>query len=362
MSSPSPSEPSLADRLAGELLALCRIPSVTGQEQALCDHVQAQLAPTAFHGVRMGNSLAVRGPDRGRPRITLAGHLDTVPPPTGTGPVRREGSRLHGPGSSDMKAGLVVMLHLARTLDLEALPWDLGLVFYDREEGPYEDNGLEPLLREVPWIAGTALAVCLEPSRNEVQPGCLGSLHAWVRYRGRSAHSARPWQGKNAVHRGGRLLQALQEAPPPARQVEGLRFRQSLHVTRIRATGARNVIPDRLELGLNYRFAPGTTVEEAEAHVRSVAWDADEIEVTDRAPAAGVHLEDPVVRRFVASMGGRVAPKLAWTDVARFEERGVPAVNCGPGLADQAHQADEYAELEPLVEAARRFRRFLVDS
>ena len=77
-------------------------------------------------------------------------------------------------------------------------------VFYDREEGPYAENGLAPLLAggHFPKIA---LGVCLEPTGNRVEMGCVGSLHATVRFPGQAAHSARPWEGKNAILQAGSL-------------------------------------------------------------------------------------------------------------------------------------------------------------
>src|SRR5690606_6423932 len=134
--------------LAERTLALCRIPSVIGEERALADHIEvwarAHFAPEEI--VRHSNSLILGKLDDPRPTIALVGHLDTVPPHPGDGPPRIEGDRVFGLGSSDMKGGLAVMMALAGSLDLAALPYNLVLVLYEREEGPYLENGLQPLL------------------------------------------------------------------------------------------------------------------------------------------------------------------------------------------------------------------------
>ena len=144
-----------------------------------------------------------------RPHVALIGHLDTVPAHAGEPPARIEGGRLHGLGSSDMKGALAVMMSLAEELKLDQLPVNLLLIFYEREEGPYHENGLGPLMEQVPALSKLAFGIAMEPTDNKVHVGCMGTLHATVTFAGKSAHSARPWQGKNAIHEAGALLSEL---------------------------------------------------------------------------------------------------------------------------------------------------------
>lgn len=355
----SPSEPH--SRVEALTLALCAIPSVTGDERACADFVEDVLRPTGLALARVGATVLARGPERGRPLVLLVGHTDTVP---AKGPIeaRREGSRIVGLGSSDMKGGLAVMLALAERLDAETLPYDVGFVFYDKEEGPWADSGLGPTLEAAPWLTTAALAFCLEPSDNDVQVGCLGTLHAKIGLPGRAAHSARPWQGENAIHAAGPLLVALGERAPRDVWRGGHLFREVMSATLASGGRARNVIPDRFELNVNYRFAPGRALDEAEAELRTfVAAHAPgaEVLVTERAPSGRVVLDNPVLQRFLALNGNRVTAKQAWTDVARFSAAGVDAVNLGPGLSAQAHQAGEYAEVALLHASYDQFHRFL---
>lgn len=355
MTSTSPSE-----ALAELTLALCAVPSVTGDERACAAFVKARIPSGVFHVEHIGESVVARTPPTGRPLVLLVGHTDTVPPKPGDGPPRRDGDTLYGLGASDMKGGLAVMLHLAHTLP-ERLAYDVGLVFYDREEGPWAESGLGPVLERVAWLHDAVLAFCLEPSDNVVQVGCMGSLHARVRFRGKAAHSARPWQGDNAIHKAAALLARLGARAPTDVIRDGHLFREVLSATQASAVGARNVIPDTFDLNLNLRFAPGRTLEDAEAEVRAFVGDDAEVSFVERAPAGRVVGGNPHLRRFLERNGNAVAAKQAWTDVARLGEAGIDAVNLGPGLAAQAHQAGEYAELGLLVESWAQFRRFVAE-
>ena len=95
------------------------------------------------------------------------------------------------------------------------------------------------------------------------------------------------------------------------------------------------MIPDRCRIEINYRFAPDKSAAEAEAYVREVL-PGFELEVTDVATGARPGLDQPAAAEFLAARRRpRPAPKFGWTDVARFAELGIPAVNFGPGEPEQ---------------------------
>jgi len=345
--------------LLGELTrALCDVRSPVGEEAALAE----QLAYRS-DAERIGNSVVLGRAAGAKPVLALFGHLDTVPIQEGDFPAYRAGVRVHGRGASDMKGALAVMIALWERLDRPRLPVELVCVFYDREEGPYEQSGLGPLLEARPDLRRTALALCLEPTDLALQVGCCGSLHATLTFRGRSAHSARPWQGKNAVHQAGALLQHLDGLPPREMSFGELTYREVMSVTRIEGFTGRNVVPARCELNLNFRFAPGRSVDEAEAEVRALAERfGAECTVTDRAPAGPVALDNPLIRKLRALTGAPVEPKQAWTDVARLGLFGIAAANFGPGEQAQAHQKGESCSEEALERGYLLLQRFLTEA
>lgn len=347
--------------LARRTLSLCAIPSVIGDERALCDHVEAWAKQHFPPGEvrRINHSLVLGRLDDPRPTIALVGHLDTVPVHPEDAAPRIQDGRVYGLGASDMKGGLAVMMALAEQLPRDSLPVNLALVLYEREEGPYAENGLEPVFDAVRDLDATDLAICMEPTDGELQVGCVGSLHATVTFEGQSAHSARPWQGENAIHKAGELLLELHARKPVKVTVDGLDFFEVTSVTKAAGGRARNVVPERFELNLNHRFAPGKSVDQAVAELEALVGGRARVEITDRSPSGRVCLDNPHVQRFIRATGSKVASKQAWTDVARFGVRGVDAVNFGPGETAQAHQANESAPIAALDAAYLQLKRFL---
>lgn len=349
----------MVTRLGELLLDLLAVPSVTGEEAALADEVAGRCAGAGLPVRRVGDSLVAGAPDPDRPDVLLVAHLDTVPPTPADARPRREGDRLVGRGASDMKAGLAVALDCALDPALRAGPRNPRLVAYAREEGPVERNELADLLAEAGDLAEAELAVVLEPTDLEVQLGCMGALHADVVFAGRAAHSARPWQGENALTKAGAFLAALHERAPEDVEVDGLAFREVVVPTQAATANARNVVPDRFVVNLNYRFAPDKTLDEAAGRLAALVGDRAEVTLTDRAPAGRPRRDAPLVRAFLDAAGAPVGPKQAWTDVARFSQLGVPALNYGPGLTSQAHQAGEYVPERNLSLARDALARFL---
>ncbi|HSJ27400.1 MAG TPA: succinyl-diaminopimelate desuccinylase [Acidimicrobiia bacterium] len=334
---------------------LVDIPSVTGNETAIVEAIARRLDGMDEH--RFGKSLIVGRPT-GAPMILLVGHLDTVPS-QGQGPARMEDGLLHGLGAADMKSGLAVMIHLLEDREVTAGPYSVVGVFYEAEEGPADSNGLGPLLDSSSWLLEADFAVVLEPSDGEIQIGCNGSINARVTFVGRSSHSARPWLGDNAISKAGEWLSSLHGRQPEPHVIDGLEYREVMSVTTAAGGIARNVIPDRFDLNLNYRFSPDRTAEEAVARLREVAGAADEVEIVDVAPAGPVEAGHPFVDRLRRASGASLAAKQGWTDVARLGQYGIPAVNFGPGRAAQAHQRAEFVSVDEIESTFLALRRVL---
>jgi succinyl-diaminopimelate desuccinylase len=332
--------------------ALVDVESVSGDEARLTDQVETALRASSGLAVHRDGNVVIARTELGRPeRIVLAGHLDTVPV-AGNLPSRRDGDRLHGCGASDMKSGVAVLLRIAHLVGTGALDprVELTWVAYDCEEVEAARNGLGRVARDDPKRLAGDLAVLLEPTGGVVEGGCQGTMRAAVRIPGVRAHSARSWLGVNAIHAAAPVLSRLADYQPRTIDVDGLTYREGLNAVGIAGGVAGNVVPDECTVTVNYRFAPDRSESAAHDHVREVFAGYD-VEMVDSAPGARPGLDGELAAAMVASVGGEPRAKLGWTDVARFGELGIPAVNYGPGDPDLAHRADESVDLR-LVEAA----------
>jgi succinyl-diaminopimelate desuccinylase len=350
----------LRGELAGLTLELCRIPSETGAEAEIATWIEGRCG--AFAGTeavkRVGNTVICApfvnaAPEL--PLVALVGHTDTVKCAADQLYAIQDG-RVYGCGATDMKAGVAVMLALLerwRELEGARAIW----IFYDAEEGPAELNGLKPVF-ESGILPKIDFAFILEPTDMALQPGCMGTMHATVTVRGVRAHSARPWQGENALYRAIPLLERFAARERRAVTFGELTFYEVMVVTQVATPNSKNVVPDAVALNVNVRFAPGRTPEEAEAELRALVGADGEVEVHDCAPSGDVHADHPLIAPWLRREGLRVLPKQAWTDVARFTSHGTPAVNFGPGETAQAHQANEWCSVDSLEFCYRSLRRF----
>jgi succinyl-diaminopimelate desuccinylase len=255
-----------------------------------------------------------------------------------------------------MKGGVAVALKLAATLpDTNR---DVTYVFYECEEVEADRNGLGLIAAARPELLAGDFAVLMEPSNALVEGGCQGTLRVDVSTSGVRAHSARSWNGVNAIHAAAAVLERLERYEPREPLIDGLRYHEGLNAVGISGGVAGNVIPDACTVSINYRFAPDRSVAEASAHVREV-FEGFEVEVTDSAPGAMPGLDRPAAAAFVEAVGGVARPKFGWTDVSRFSELGVPAVNFGPGNPELAHTQGEFVPLDQLRSCLRQMTSWL---
>lgn len=358
----------LPDRLARRTLELVDMRSPSRDEAPLAAHVLSVLTAAGVDARDAGDTCVLAGVTaRGeRPLLLLAGHLDTVPE-QGNLPGRIADGVVHGLGSSDMKGADAVMVELAIALAggstgaIGASALDVGFVWFGREELPVAEGALTPLLAREPGLRSADLAIVMEPTANALQLGCLGNVNAAWTFRGRAAHSARPWLGENAIHRAARGVDQLAQVPAEVHDFGGLRYTEVVSVTGISGGVAQNVVPDVAVAHVNYRYPPGRSPEEAEARLRSWCEPFGELEIVGHAPSGPVPLDNALVAALLAAGAGAAEPKQAWTPVAEFGLVGVDAVNFGPGDPAYAHRVDEQVDVAALVRAYEVLERLVTD-
>ncbi|SCF12857.1 succinyl-diaminopimelate desuccinylase [Micromonospora mirobrigensis] len=350
----------LTPEVLADPVALTRVlvdmESVSLNEKAIADCVEEVLRSVPHLTTYRHSNTVMARTDLGRPqRVVLAGHLDTVPH-NDNWPSTMRGDLMYGCGTSDMKSGVAFALHLAVTLPDPR--YDVTYLFYEAEEIESRYNGLTLVSQAHPEWLEADFAVLLEPTYGIVEAGCQGVLRATVTTTGARAHAARSWHGSNAIHAAGEVLRRLTAYEARRVTIDGCDYREGLNAVGIHGGVAGNVIPDRCEVEVNFRYAPDRDPAAAEAHVREV-FDGFDLVVTDSAAGAAPGLDAPPAREFLEAVGAEPIGKLGWTDVARFAALGIPALNFGPGDPNLAHHKDEHVEIGKIRDGAATLHRWL---
>lgn len=346
---------------------LLKIPSPTGDEGQIFQHIKAQILqswPNAQF-LEWQNSLIAKLPTKaGQKNISLVGHIDVVP--NFFMPYEKDGL-LYGAGASDMKGSLGVYLQLL-TQHGEKLcqNHNVSLVFYEKEEQtPMVENGLYALLQKFPeYFKSLDLAIVGEPTDLQVHLGCMGSLHAEFTIQGKACHSARPWNGENAIYKALPFLENISHLPNTAHEICGVVFQDVVQVTELSAEPGRTSLPGWVKGNVNFRFAPVYSTAEAEIilanHFQAQGLKKDEYRFLDVSPAAQV-IETDFFKAVLAKLAQPLKAKQAWTDVAQLAALGVPAFNFGAGLTEQAHKTNEMIPLVNLQKYFEMLQKLLLE-
>ena len=322
------------------------IPSESFQEKEIVDFVAQKLSEAPWLDVtRIGDNIVAKTGDTKGMRLLLGGHTDTVPA-QGNDQIRLSEDSIWGIGSADMKGGIAIMLSLALNVPDSAV--DMTYVFYAREEVAHKHNGLLEIEANQPELLIADLAILGEPTSGNIEAGCQGTMRFTLELKGERAHTARPWMGRNAIHRLSGVLTAIAGYESRNPVIEGCQYREALQVVKVEGGIAGNVVPDSTTLTINHRVAPDRSLDIAEKEIRDLLEPfmepADELKVVDAAPPAKPGLSNPILASMIESHQLNVQAKLGWTDVAFFDQKGIPAANFGPGDATLAHTSNEQVE------------------
>jgi succinyl-diaminopimelate desuccinylase len=345
------------------LLEVLSIPSPTFSESAKVKMIKSWFSEhfSDCEITEFDDSLLVTFPSAQElPHLCLVGHSDTVPK---FFTPHESNGRVYGSGASDMQAGFVGMMwFLHQHIQELLLKYRVSFILYSREEGTgLTQNGLYSLIHQFPdFFKSIDLAIVGEPTNLTVQLGCVGSIHVTVKVPGIPAHSARPWDGRNALYEALPFLTRVSRIAPLPVDIEGVRFFDVVQVTECQAEPGRTTVPGWFQCNINYRFAPRFSLEEAKSHFidtlhrcgAHLTW----ITVLDAVPAGKI-VSSPLLDQVVSSLGVTTEAKQAWTDVAQLSQLGISAFNFGPGLTAQAHLPDEYVMLADVEQYVHHLKR-----
>ena len=334
---------------------LISIDSVTGNENEILEFIKGYIIDEGYsNNIELYDGGLVVGNSIEDSVVALVGHVDTVPISDEQENIDSS-EIIYGRGAVDMKSGLAVMIKAI----IDFQDKNIIGIFYKGEEGLKEHNGLETLFPEITNKYNISLGIVFEPTNNEAQLGCQGVLNAELSIQGLEAHSARPWLGDNAVYKLIPLLEYLNNLKPEPIHVDELEYKEVVSVTTITGGRAKNIIPGEVICGINYRFSPDKTTEDAVENLINLLSGYGDLLINDIAESAHPHRKDETVEKFINVTGVKVEPKQAWTDVARFTSSGIPALNFGPGNPDLAHKANEQVAKDDINECFTLIEQFI---
>ncbi|HYC38424.1 MAG TPA: M20 family metallopeptidase [Usitatibacter sp.] len=315
--------------------------------------------------------VARRGRQRAGKPLVFTGHIDVVP--LGTRPWASDpfsgkvaDGKLHGRGSSDMKAGVAafVAAACAEAASVEGDQEVVMLITAGEETGC---EGASSIVAAGLQGAAGALVVC-EPTANAVYVGHKGALWLKAVATGKTAHGSMPEQGDNAVYRAARAVGRLEcfDFGCPRHPVLGA---PTLNVGSFHGGLNINSVPDRAEIQIDLRTIPAVEHAQLQRRIREQMAEDLGLETLIDLPGIWTPPEDPWVRRvlgIVARATGEVAKvgtATYFTDASVLVPAldGVPTLVLGPGEPTLAHQTDEWCSVERIHQAVAIYRGMIRD-
>ncbi|WP_294538487.1 acetylornithine deacetylase [uncultured Rhodoblastus sp.] len=311
--------------------------------------------------------------------VLLSGHTDVVPvvgqhwtsPPF---VLRRDGDRLFGRGTCDMKGFDALCLAMAPEFLNARLTRPIHLLLSYDEETTCA-GCLDAIARFGLDLPRPALAVIGEPTMMQVADAHKSISTYRTSVTGHEAHSSKPWLGVSAVHVACELVAALEKIGVELQSDRDPRGRfepafSTVHVGMIQGGTARNIMARHCEFFWEFRGLPHTPQDKAlvrfEAASRALAaqrfahFPNARIEtfVEIQAPGLGAQEDSAATTLAMAlSQANHTIAVPYATEAGQFQFAGLPAVICGPGSIDQAHQPDEYIDISQLAEGLNFLRR-----
>ncbi|MEM9434660.1 MAG: acetylornithine deacetylase [Pseudomonadota bacterium] len=343
----------------------------------LIDYVDAFLTTRGFRTNRIADPVELKaglfaeigpGVDGG---ILLSAHSDVVPidgqvwtkPPF---KLMRDGDRLFGRGTTDMKGFLAEMLAVADLVYDKELKAPLKLLIsYDEEVGCV---GLARMSERLEAVIGRPrLAIVGEPTEMQVAIGHKGKRAYRALITGQAGHSALAPQFVSALLVAVDFVGTLRHLQENLRQT-GARDADydipysTVHVGQLQSGRALNIVPDRAEVLFEVRHLSGDDPDDIEKLIdqamAAVTAAHDDVPVIDLQPLIAypgldVARSDAAVRAAQAWSGGQICKVAFGTEAGLLSEMGVPTIVLGPGsMAGQGHKSDEYIMQSQLEECS----------
>ena len=335
------------------LQKLISIPSLSRDEKAVADFLEAWLSEEGLNPHRCSNNLwCCHGEG---PALLLDAHIDTVKPVAGwtrdpfTPAV--ENGRLYGLGSNDDGASVVALIAAYKRLIAKPQPYTLVLSLSAEEESSGR-NGLEISLAEIEAACGpVACGVFGEPTSLEMVVAEKGLMVLDCTVEGVAGHAARN-TGVNAIYKALPAIQWFKDKQFD--KVSDLLGPVKMTVTQVNAGTQHNVIPDRCTFVVDVRSNGLYTNEDLLALIQEEA-PCTVVARSTRLHGSSIATDHPLVQRGLAlGLPAVGSPTLSNQALVRF-----PSVKLGPGDSPRSHTADEYVVIDDIAKAVDIYVKLL---
>jgi acetylornithine deacetylase len=350
--------------------------------EAYCKPLGAVLTRVPNEDGTKTNLIASFGPLDVPGGVVLSGHTDVVPvdgQDWHSDPwtlVEKQG-KLFGRGTCDMKGFSACALALVPAMSKAKLKVPIHIALsYDEEVGCLGAHSLvEQLNQSFPGVAAVIIG---EPSDMKVVSGQKGLSSFYVEVLGREAHSSQIQQGVSAIMEAIPLLHALHEMAAQARACapKDSPFEPSgtsITVGVIEGGTALNILARQCSFVFDIRFEAGDDPSKYEEKLRLLVEELDK-KIKARAPEGGASLTrrslSPAMKPETNGVAEALARALTGDNTLRavayateggiFQNGGLSTVICGPGSISQAHQPDEYVEVEQIAACVSFLEKLVV--
>lgn len=328
------------------LIDLINLRSVSGEEDNIFSEIKKYFKKLNFKtDLEYQNNIVFDAEIQSQKTILLVGHLDTVLAQNvdqykAKKVIEKNETLIYGRGACDMKAGVAAMLKLAYDIKkgVYVPKYNLKFLFYSGEEA-HLPNGLNFLFDK--GLKKEDFALVLEPTSNRVAIACLGTTTFKVKIKGEACHSSIPWRGSNAIYNALNFIEKIKNTTPIEKIYEGIKAISSISVTQACTYNSHNVIPDSLELILNYRFLPDLKRNDVVNFIDYKI--TKDYEILDFSPAC---ISENIFLSELNKFDKFIYQ--GWCDMAQLVEYGIPTIAFGPGDESYAHQVNEHIKLSDL--------------
>lgn len=322
----------------------------------------------------------LKGTGKNPAALVYNGHIDVVPsgeeklwthPPFR---CTRIGDRLYGRGTSDMKGSIGAALCAIEVLQRSRvrLGGDLIVALVADEE--VSNLGMKKLLAE-----GLKADYCLvgEPTNLEIAIGHRGVMAFKISAIGKSVHAAQAGQGINAIYQAAKMIDGVKQLNREIQErTHPLFGAATVTATTIHGGIKVNVVPDHCEIMVDRRLIPGETreqcIREIKTMLEKLKQEDEEMncayEVTTFCPPGGISEREVIVSLLKKEITGILGQKAVVKGFEAtceasllMEGTGIPTVIFGPGSIRQAHNIDEYIEIDQLIKATEIFANLYLD-